>query len=222
MKSIISLAFVAFAGLLHGQTAPPPSLASDEPLGTLELPPALVFDEDGKASTGEEPESGEKAAGGSEGADKGGEKPAQADDEGKDGGIQIQVEKTAGKSSQGTDGGKVRLYSPWPAKPISSPPAGWTFVPAPEGTAPYKKTVELEGGRTVELAITPYVLVPSTDGRTSIRISEPGYDAARAYDQKETVGAMLRKSTGEIEAQEKQAADAIRRLQQLLTSLPRE
>ena len=139
-----------------------------------------------------------------------------------DEGIQIQVEKSTAKSGVMNKPGAVKIYSPWPAKPISPAPAGWKFVPAPAGLAPFKTTVKLSSGNTVDLSVTPFVLVPISDGLNAIRIAEPGYDPAQQYAQKETVGTMLQNSTTEIENNEKQAAAAIMQLQQLLSSLPQQ
>ena len=139
-----------------------------------------------------------------------------------DEGIQIQVEKTTA-----TDGGKnptgvVRIYSPWPAKPITPAPPGWKFSPAPSGLTPHRTTVTLGNGNTVDLSITPFVLVPVSDGLHAIRIAEPGYDPSLRFAQRDTVGTMLESSTSELEKKEQQAAAVISRLQQLLSSLPKQ
>lgn len=210
------------AGHLLAQTLTDSAPGSEAPDVMLELPPATVIDEDGEtdksaaaASPGDssEGESGPDADTGTSA-----EPPAGEDD----GGIQIQVEKTTGKPGVRQNNGKVKVYSPWPAKPISPPPAGWKFAPAPKGTTPYRTQVKLDSGNTLDLSITPYVLVPVADGRSAIKIAEPGYVAAEKFVQRNTVGAMLQQSTAEIENHEKHAADAIRRLQQLLSSLPRQ
>jgi hypothetical protein len=70
------------------------------------------------------------------------------------------------------------------------------------------------------LSITPYVLVPASDGRNVIRIAEPGYQPEQGFLQEETIGSILKTATTEIEHHEKRAAAAIQRLQQLLSSLP--
>ncbi|MCP5538325.1 MAG: hypothetical protein H7A51_19090 [Akkermansiaceae bacterium] len=139
-----------------------------------------------------------------------------------DEGIQIHIEKSTGKSGALNQPGAVKVYSPWPAKPITPAPAGWKFAPAPTGLKPYKTTITLGSGNTVDLSITPFVLVPHSDGLNAIRIAEPGYDPALQYAQKDTVGTMLQTSTAELEDHEKQAAEAISRLQQLLSSLPQQ
>ncbi len=139
-----------------------------------------------------------------------------------DEGIQIQVEGSSGKSGAMNLPGAVKVYSPWPAKPLAQAPTGWKFSPAPSGLMPFKTKVKLGSGKMVDLSITPFVLVPVSDGLRAIRIAEPGYDPAQKYAQQDTVGTMLQNSTMELENNEKQAADAIMRLQQLLSSLPQQ
>jgi len=217
MIKYITAAFLSGVLGIHAQTITDPQPSAGDPVAMLELPPVTVVEE------------GEKSD------DSLGDDKAEADPEGKsdhqqnddekkpeaDGGIQIQVEKSSGKSGAKQSKGAVKIDAPWPAKPISLPPAGWKFAPAPKGTQPFRTQVKLVSGNTVDLSITPYVLVPITDGNTSIKISEPGYEAQLQYAQKNTLGVMLQNSTAEIENHEKHAADAIQRLQQLLSSLPR-
>ena len=135
-------------------------------------------------------------------------------------GIQIQVEKSGGKSGSSKGGGAVKVTSPWPAKPLDVPPLGWKYIPAPAGIEPYRKTVKLGDSDSVNLAITPYVLVPVSDGLHAIRISEPGYQPGADYMKETTIGSILQRSTEEIERNERHTGIAIQRLQQLLSSLP--
>jgi len=153
------------------------------------------------------------------GGDEIGEVEEKSDDEEV---IQIQIEKIAGKLGVESEPGTVKIDAPWPAKPISIPPSGWKFAPAPKDVEPFRTQVTLSTGNEVELSITPYILVPLSDGITSIKISEPGYEAALQYGQENTLGIMLQNSTTEIEKHEKQAAATIQQLQQLLSSLPRQ
>ena len=212
MKPIYFIAMMALTSSLHAQTAPESTLPDDDEASLLLI-------------TGKEEQGvgGEIAFG----------QPVTAtdmieqDDEPEmqktaDEGIQIQVEKTAGKAGENNGLSAVKIYSPWPAKPIVPAPEGWKFSPAPAGLAPYRKTVVLGNGSTVPLAITPFVLVPVSDGLNAISIAEPGYDPIQQYTQQDTVGSILQKSTTELEQNEKQAADAIRRLQLLLSSLPQQ
>lgn len=135
-------------------------------------------------------------------------------------GIQIQVEKSNSDSAPSLGAGEVTVTSPWPAKPLDTPPLGWKFVPAPAGVEPYRTTVQLGGGRSVNLSITPYVLIPASDGRSVIRIAEPGFRPELKHLQNETIGTILQQSTDDLELGEKQTSQAITRLQQLLSSLP--
>lgn len=135
-------------------------------------------------------------------------------------GIQIEVEKFSSNLDSTNETGQVKVYSPWPAKPLDAPPLGWKFVPAPEGIEPYRTTVKLGAKSSVDLAITPYVLVPASDGKNVIRIAEPGYQPELKAMQENTIGSILQKSTKEIERHEQKAGQAIQRLQELLTSLP--
>jgi len=137
-----------------------------------------------------------------------------------DEGIHIEVEQVANASGKKSESGYIRIYSPWPAKPMSKAPDGWKYVPAPAQLQAYNQKIKLGDGTSVDLSITPFVLVPVSDGATIIRIAEPGYHPALDLSQEKTIGSMLQKSTSEIEDNEKQAAKAISLLQQLLSSLP--
>jgi len=208
---------------IHAQTFNEPAPTGVDPSALLELPPAIVIGEDGKKDPAPVAETDKDQTVIQDGQDDDpqvvGTKTTTA--KSSDGGIEIQVEKTTGKAGAKQGKGRVKVYSPYPAKPISNPPMGWKYAPAPKGTAPFRTSVKLASGNSVDLAITPYVLVPRADGLNIIRITEPGYDAAKRFDQQDTVGAMLQNSTAEIETHEKRAAEAISRLQQLLSSLPR-
>ena len=213
MKFTSFLIFSFAVGMLQAQTLTDPEPSAEDPISMLELPPATVVDEDGKSSPTVEIEADDTSEISPD--------DSQATEPEENTGIQIQIEKTAQKSGARHEKGKVKVYSPWPAKPISSPPIGWKFAPAPKGTEPFRTQVTLSSGNTVDLSITPYVIVPLSDGKTSIKISEPGYNAAQ-QSQEDTMGVMLYNSITEIENHEKHAADTIQRLQQLLSSLPRQ
>lgn len=215
MKISICIIFSMAIGALQAQRLTEPVPSGEDPASMLELPPATVIDEGEKPASASEDEELELEEEGMT-ADEG-EDTVKDEDEG----IQIQVEKTAGKSGVRTQEGKVKIEAPWPAKPISVPPVGWKFAPDTKGSEPFRTQVELASGNTVDLSITPYMLVPISDGRSAIKISEPGYDAALQFAQENTLGVMLQSSLVEIENHEKNAADVIQRLQQLLSSLPR-
>lgn len=202
MKSILTIAIVALASNLHAQTVP--ALPDKKPVSLLIH--SVTDDSDKGAVIGEDVPEGLVQD----------EEPQDTADEG----IQIQVEKAQPDSGAKNILGRVKILSPWPAKPMASAPEGWKFSPAPAGLAPYSKSVKLNSGNEVVLTITPFVLEPLSDGLNAIRIAEPGYDPAQKYTQKDTVGTMLKNSTMELEQNEKQAASAIRRLQLLVSSLP--
>ncbi|WAC21558.1 hypothetical protein OVA24_09195 [Luteolibacter sp. SL250] len=175
--------------------APSRTPAVEEP-----SPPALIEN----ASSLPAPEADEPAT------------PAPAD---KKPSVKVRVEKL-----QGADGpvepGDVKLLFPFPAKPLSSIPKGWK-LDSSESAPPFTRDVEISPGSTIPLSIRPHVLVPDTDGATTFTISEPGYQAALGYQQKDTVGAILSNSVRQLEEDSLQMGFAIERLQQLLVSLPR-
>ncbi|NWK54866.1 hypothetical protein HW115_04550 [Verrucomicrobiaceae bacterium N1E253] len=232
---IIITALLATAGV-HAQDGKEPSTADD----TQAAPPrAQVIEEDEtsaapdpKTEKTEEPKLVKPKEGSSpevdpaeaEGVDANAEESSNDETEPvvvpEHEGIQIQVEKVASSSGGTNNGGEIKVYSPFPAKPLDTPPLGWKFVPASSGVDPYRTTVKLSDEKSVDLSITPYVLVPASDGRNVIRIAEPGYRPELTYMQNETIGAILQHSTEEIEHTEKQTSQAINRLQQLLSSLP--
>lgn len=212
MKTIHLIAMMALTGSVHAQTAPESGAPAEDAPSLL-----LITGDEGKDSEVKLDFGGAGAAG--DAADMGDEPELQKT---ADEGIQIQVEKVTGHSGVKNEHHQVKIYSPWPAKPISPAPEGWKFAPAPPGLAAYRKTVVLGNGNSVPLTITPFVLVPVSDGLNAIRIVEPGYDPAQGYNQPETVGSILQNATAELEQNEKQAAVAIRRLQLLLSSLPQQ
>jgi hypothetical protein len=249
MKFRHIISFLTLAGSLHAQgvieiAAPPEEDLSDNseaPVNKPSPPRAQVIEEDTPADTVDALDAQAADIPVEEGvtddadADPMLDKPAQdAPAESEDAiagsdaekkpaneGIQIQVEKVSGRSGDSSVIGEVKISSPWPAKPLDEPPLGWRYIPAREGIDPYRTTVKLGESSSVNLAITPYVLVPVSDGRNVIRISEPGYQPELSYLQKQTVGAVLQHSTEKIEQQEKLTGAAIQRLQQLLSSLPK-
>ncbi len=134
-------------------------------------------------------------------------------------GIAVRIEKlhTGGGL---VDPKQIKLLAPFPAKPLSQPPAGWHLV-ASENAPPITRKVELAPGSEVTLTIRPHLLVPDADGSTVFTISEPGYAHALGYEQTSTVGAILSNSVRQLEDESKQLGTAIDSLQQLLISLPK-
>lgn len=134
-------------------------------------------------------------------------------------GLTVRVEKLQAGSGK-VDPSKVKLLAPFPAKPLSQPPAGWKLQPS-ESAPPFVREVELAPGRKMTLTVKPQVLVPEVDGSTSFSIAEPGYNPALGYQQDGTVGAVLSRSIRELDDDSKALGIAVDNLQQLLVSLPK-
>ena len=134
-------------------------------------------------------------------------------------GLAVRVEKL--HTGKGTiDPAQVKLFAPFPAKPLALPPAGWHLDAASSAT-PFTREVELAPGTTITLTIRPHLLVPDADGANVFTIPEPGYDNTLGYAQTDTVGAILSNSLRQLDGDSKQLGAAIDRLQQLLVSLPK-
>jgi hypothetical protein len=134
-------------------------------------------------------------------------------------GLAVHVE-TLKTGSGVLDGKSVKLSAPFPAKPLSQPPAGWRLE-TPENTPAFTRTVALAPGSEITLTIRPHLLVPAADGATTFSIAEPGYDPTLGYLQTGTVGAILSGSIKELDENSKQLGSAIENLQQILVSLPK-
>jgi hypothetical protein len=176
-----------------------PPAPSREPARVEPSPPALIEN----ASSLPAPESDEPTPVPTE------KKPA----------VKVRVEKLQGAAGP-VEPGDVKLLFPFPAKPLSSIPKGWK-LDSSESAPPFTRDVEISPGSTIPLSIRPHVLVPDADGATTFSVSEPGYQAALGYQQKDTVGAILSNSVRQLEEDSLQMGHAIERLQQLLVSLPR-
>ncbi|MES2922282.1 MAG: hypothetical protein V4819_12090 [Verrucomicrobiota bacterium] len=134
-------------------------------------------------------------------------------------GLAVSVEKLhTGKGS--IDPSEVKLFAPFPAKPLAQPPAGW-HLDASSSAQPFTREVELAPGTTITLTIRPHLLVPDADGATVFTIPEPGFDNKLGYAQTATVGANLSNSIRRLDEDSKQLGAAIDSLQQLLVSLPK-
>ena len=134
-------------------------------------------------------------------------------------GLAVRVEKL--HTGEGTiDPAQVKLFAPFPAKPLAQPPTGW-HLDASSSAPPFTREVELAPGTTVTLTIRPHLLVPDADGAGVFTIPEPGYDNTLGYAQTATVGAILSHSLRQLDGDSKQLGAAIDRLQQLLVSLPK-
>ncbi len=134
-------------------------------------------------------------------------------------GLAVRVEKIqTGKGS--IDPSQVKLFAPFPAKPLAQPPAGW-HLDASSSAPPFTREVELASGTTITLTIRPHLLVPDADGSNVFTIPEPGFDTKLGYAQTATVGANLSNSIRRLDEDSKQLGTAIDSLQQLLVSLPK-
>jgi hypothetical protein len=115
---------------------------------------------------------------------------------------------------------QVILKTPYPAKPLSTTPAGWRLDTS-ENAPPFTREVEISPGSKITLTISPHLMVPDADGADVFSISEPGYDKALGYQQNATVGAILSNSVRQLDEDSGKLGTAIERLQQLLVSLPK-
>ncbi len=134
-------------------------------------------------------------------------------------GLSVRVETLQTGQSR-IDPKQIKLLAPFPAKPLSQPPAGW-HLEASESAPPFIREVEVAPGSKVTLTIRPHFLVPDADGSSVFTISEPGYQSSLGYQQTETVGALLANSLNQLEKETIQLGNAIEGLQQLLISLPK-
>ena len=134
-------------------------------------------------------------------------------------GLAVRVEKLQTIKGQ-VDPKQIKLLAPFPAKPLSQPPAGWHLV-ASESAPPFTRKVEIAPGSEITLTVRPHLLVPDSDGANVFAISEPGYETSLGYEQTATVGAVLSNSIRQLDDDSKQLGNAIDSLQQLLISLPK-
>lgn len=131
----------------------------------------------------------------------------------------VNVEVEGGTTPGPIHSSEVKLLAPFPAKPLSTPPAGWKIV-QPEGVPAFSETVELANGTEIDLSIKPHLLVPDADGSRIFALSEPGFDATLGYAQTDTIGSVLADSIRELDDNGDRLDDAARRLSELLDSLP--
>ncbi len=133
-------------------------------------------------------------------------------------GVAVRVE-TLQAGETPIDPKQVKLLAPFPAKPLSEAPAGWTLDAS--GKAPaFVKNVELSPGVSISLSIKPHVLTAVADGTKFFSVSEPGFDATLNYQQTHTLGSILATSIEQLDESSKRMGQAIDHLQQLLVSLP--
>lgn len=136
--------------------------------------------------------------------------------------VEVQVEESQVIEGVEINSEEIEVTSPWPAKPIIPAPEGWAFYPGPELLTRHQASVELSNGETLDLSIAPFVIKPDdSQGSKGILITEPGYSSALKGGQINTIGALLNTTTVELESKEKQVANVISNLQQLLATLPK-
>ncbi len=134
-------------------------------------------------------------------------------------GLAVHVEKLQ-IGSGFIDSSQVKLLAPFPAKPLTPAPAGWTYQTTP--TAPtITRELELSPGNKITLTVRPHLLVPDADGASVFSVPEPGFDAALGYRQTSTVGAILAHSIHQLDHDAKELGSTIDQLQQILLSLPK-
>lgn len=134
-------------------------------------------------------------------------------------GLTVRVEKIQTGTGQ-IDPAKVKLLAPFPAKPLSTAPAGWRLETS-ESAPPFTREIELSPGRKITLEVRPHLLVPEADGTGVFNVREPGFNPALGYRQDSTVGAILSNSIRQLDSDSKTLGAAIDNLQQLLVSLPK-
>lgn len=177
----------------------------NEPAGHEDEPPSPAADEPDKDSA----DTAEPAA----------EELAEPEPSAPEKGLSVRVEKLQTGAGR-IDPAQVKIAAPFPAKPISRPPAGWKVMDseqAPELT----REVELAPGSTITLTVRPHVLVPDDDGSTVFSVAEPGFDNSLGYAQDATVGAILSQSLLRMDEDSKRLGSVVDHLQQLLVSLPK-
>jgi hypothetical protein len=122
--------------------------------------------------------------------------------------------------SGSVDPTKVKLMTPYPAKPLAAAPAGWHLATS-ESAPNFTREVELARGAKVTLTIRPHVLLPDSDGVSVFSIPEPGYQHSLGDRQTTTVGAILATSIHQLDEDCVQLGGAIENLKLLLISLPK-
>jgi hypothetical protein len=132
--------------------------------------------------------------------------------------LEVRVESIR-KGIGSIDPRQVKLKARFPAKPLSTAPAGW-LLERSEQAPVYRKDVDLQPGTTISLSIRPHVLSPDSDGMDTFSVGEPGFNASQGYIQKNTVSAILGTSVAQLDRDSLQLGNAISELHHLLASLP--
>lgn len=131
----------------------------------------------------------------------------------------IRIEVQGGQPNARIAADDIDIVAPFPAKPLTNPPAGWRLA-HPDGVPAFSQEVTLNNGTSVKLNIRPHVLVPDADGNEIFALREPGFDSSKGYAQTDTVGAILAESIHALDDHTDRLAAASQRLSELLDSLP--
>jgi hypothetical protein len=142
-----------------------------------------------------------------------------ASDAGEERGVQVSVSSVSGKL-ESLDPSEITIKAPFPAKPLAPAPAGWKLARSEDPEAGFEQAVEIVPGTGMKLTIRPHVLVPDSDGIATFAVLEPGFQPSLQYRQVDTVGCMLGESIRHLKADEERIGESIRRLEELLVSLP--
>lgn len=134
-------------------------------------------------------------------------------------GVEVSVTQLKGGEVV-TDDAKVKLFAPFPAKPLMKAPSGWKIEPSAQAPS-FVRDVKLLSGKTIAVTIRPHVLVPDVDAKDAVSVMEPGFDPAKGYQQPSTVGAILGRSTQQLENDSAELGVALDQLQQMLLALPK-
>jgi hypothetical protein len=134
-------------------------------------------------------------------------------------GVEVSVTQLKGGEVV-TDDAKVKLLAPFPAKPLMKAPSGWKIEPSTQAPS-FVRDVKLLSGKTIAVTIRPHVLVPDIDAKDAVRVMEPGFDPTKGYQQSSTVGAILGRSTQQLENDSAALGVVMDQLQQMLLALPK-
>jgi len=135
-------------------------------------------------------------------------------------GPEVRVQPLRELAGARIDASEVRINTPFAAKPLGIPSAGWKLVASSDVPA-FRKNVEVSPGTWLTLSIRPHVLVPEADGQNVFHVSEPGFDPASGYTQKATISSSIASSVRQLEEDALVLGKAIAELEQILISLPR-
>ena len=133
-------------------------------------------------------------------------------------GLEVRVESIR-KGTGKLDPEKINLRASFPAKPLASPPPGWTMEKSKDAPVIIRE-VELQPGTVISLDIKPHILIPDADGANVFSVTEPGFDPLSGYLQEQTVSAILAKSVVQLDEDSKQLGNALSELNLILSSLP--